>query len=218
MAFLVVIVTHWIYWWMNPRCEGKLPPGSMGLPVIGETLSFLATSNSIDTHSFLKERVERCGPLFKTSLAGRPVVVSSDPDFSYFVLQQEEKLVEMYYMDSFSTLVHWEDANLVGHAHKYIRQIILNHFGLVPLKNNLLSQLENAINHALHDWAKQPEVDAKAQIGAVIFNLTSKILMGYEPKKSKENLSENFDNLLDGFMRFPLYIPGTDFYRCIKVN
>ncbi|MBA0761797.1 hypothetical protein Gotri_024389, partial [Gossypium trilobum] len=44
------------------------------------------------------------GSLFKTSLAGRPVVVSLDPDFNYFVLQQEDKLVELYYMDSLAKL------------------------------------------------------------------------------------------------------------------
>ncbi|XVE79472.1 hypothetical protein DITRI_Ditri14bG0061700 [Diplodiscus trichospermus] len=111
MAFLVVILTNWIYWWRNPKCDGRLPPGSMGLPLIGETVSFLVTSKSIDIHVFLKQRMERYGPLFKTSLAGRSMVVSSDPDFNYFVLQQEEKLVEIYYMDSFGKLVHQNDIN-----------------------------------------------------------------------------------------------------------
>ncbi|XVF79041.1 hypothetical protein PTKIN_Ptkin14bG0187800 [Pterospermum kingtungense] len=217
MALLVVSLTNWIfYWWRNPKCDGRLPPGSMGLPLIGETLNFLVTSNSIDIHPFFKEKMERYGPMFKTSLAGRPVVVSSDPDFNYFVLQQEGKIAEMYYMDSFSMLVHEKDVDPVGYVHKYLRQIILNHSGFLSLNNNLLSQLENATNHALNDWTKPPEVDAKAQIGAMIFNMSSKIMMGYEPEKSKENSAENFDNLLDGFMRFPLYIPGTDFYRCMK--
>ncbi|XWS28752.1 hypothetical protein CRYUN_Cryun25bG0098100 [Craigia yunnanensis] len=216
MAFLVVCATNWIHWWRNPKCDGRLPPGSMGLPVIGETLNFLVTSKSIDIHPFVKERMERYGPLFKTSLAGRSIVVSSDPDFNYFVLQQEEKLVELYYMDSFAKLVHQNDVHEGGYIHKYLRRLILNHFGSETLKNKLLYKFEDVISHGLHEWTKQPEVDARGQTADMIFGMTSKILMSYEAEKSKENLAENLSNVLDGLMRFPLYIPGTAFYRCIK--
>jgi hypothetical protein len=47
----------------------------------------------------------RYGSLFRTSLVGRPVIVSSDPDFIYFLLQQEGKLVERWYMGSFAKLL-----------------------------------------------------------------------------------------------------------------
>ncbi|XVF68905.1 hypothetical protein PTKIN_Ptkin11bG0038700 [Pterospermum kingtungense] len=216
MALLVVSVSNWIYWWRNPKCEGKLPPGSMGLPLIGETLNFFVTSKSIDIHPFVKERMERYGPLFKTSVACQQIVVSSDPEFNYFVLQQEEKLVELYYMASFAKLVHKEDIHAGGYIHKYLRRIALNHFGSEALKNKLLSQFESTVNHALHEWTLQPQVDARNQTANMVFGITSKMLMSYEPEKSKENLAENMNNILDGLMTFPLYIPGTAFYRCIK--
>ncbi|XVF68903.1 hypothetical protein PTKIN_Ptkin11bG0038500 [Pterospermum kingtungense] len=218
MALLVLSLTSWIYWWRNPICDGKLPPGSMGLPLIGETLNFLVSSNSIDIHPFVKQRMKRYGPMFKTSLAGRRIVVSLDPDFNYFVLQQEEKLVEMYYMDSFAKLLKENGANAGGYVHKYLRRVILNHFGSEPLKNKLLSQFEDVINKALHGWTSRPEVDARGQLAEMIFAMTSKILMSYEAEKSKDNFALNMTNVLDGLMRFPLYIPGTTFYRCVKMQ
>ncbi|CAN1151128.1 Beta-amyrin 16-alpha-hydroxylase CYP87D16, partial [Linum perenne] len=83
-SLLVVALSFWVFRWKNPRCSngGKLPPGSMGFPLIGETIQFLLPSKSIDTHAFIKTRVQKYGPLFKTSLVGRPVVVSTDPEFS----------------------------------------------------------------------------------------------------------------------------------------
>ncbi|TYH86656.1 hypothetical protein ES332_D01G060000v1 [Gossypium tomentosum] len=164
ISFLSVSVGNWIYRWRNPKCKGKLPPGSMGFPLIGETLSFFVTSNSIDMHPFVNERLKRYGPLFKTNIAGRPVAVSSDPEFNYFVLQQEGKLIELYYMDSFSQTVHNDNlSNLGGYFQRYLRRSILRHFGHEPLKRKLLSELEDVINHEVHKWTNLPEVDVKLQ-------------------------------------------------------
>ncbi|XP_021277834.1 cytochrome P450 87A3-like [Herrania umbratica] len=216
ISFLVLSVTRWIYWWRNPSCSGRLPPGSMGLPIMGETLNFLVTCRSIDIHPFIKERIERYGSLFKTSLAGQSVVVSSDPDFNYFVLQQEGKLVELYYMDSFAKLVHEENINEGGYLHKYLKRVVLSHFGPEALKEKLLCESEEIINRGLHEWAKQSEVDVRAQSAVMILGFTSNIMVSYELEKSEENLSEYLCSFLEGLMTFPLYIPGTAFYRCIK--
>ncbi|MBA0609306.1 hypothetical protein Godav_021381 [Gossypium davidsonii] len=168
----------------------------MGLPLIGETLSFFVTSNSIDIHPFVAQRMKRYGSLFKTSLAGRPVVVSLDPDFNYFVLQQEDKLVELYYMDSLAKLVHQDDMkNIGGDFHKYFRRVILSHFGHEPLKHKLLSQFEDVINHELQDWSKLPQVDLKHQTASMLFNTASKILMSCVPEENLvkfEHVNEYF--------------------------
>ncbi|KAK7820388.1 cytochrome p450 708a2 [Quercus suber] len=124
ISLLIVISTHWVYRWRNPKCNGKLPPGSMGIPLIGETLDFLVF-----------------GPIFRTSLAGRPIVVSSDPEFNYYVFQQDGKLVEQWYMDSFDKLIGQDVITRVSNhrdIHKYIRNSILSHVGPEALKNNQL--------------------------------------------------------------------------------
>ncbi|TYI42018.1 hypothetical protein ES332_A01G068900v1 [Gossypium tomentosum] len=214
ISFLSVSVGNWIYRWRNPKCKGKLPPGSMGFPLIGETLSFFATSNSIDMHPFINERLKRYGPLFKTNIAGRPVAVSSDPEFNYFLLQQEGKLLELYYMDSFSQMVHHDNmSNVGGYFHRYLRRSILCHFGHEPLKRKLLSEFEDVINHELHKWTNLPEVDVKRQTVPMLFDLASQILMSHKPE---ENLGEDLNNMLQSIMTFPLYIPGTTFYKCIQ--
>lgn len=50
---------HWIYRWVNPPCNGKLPPGSMGLPIVGETFQFFRPSPSLDVPYYYKSRLQR---------------------------------------------------------------------------------------------------------------------------------------------------------------
>lgn len=53
----------------------------------------------------------------------------------------------------------------------------------------------------------------------MIFDLTAKLLFGYEAKTSNEkNLSERFTYFLQGLMSFPLNVPGTTFHQCLEVR
>ncbi|EEF34552.1 cytochrome P450, putative [Ricinus communis] len=54
-ALLVIYYTIWINKWGNPECEGVLPPDSMGIPIIGETLQLFIPSNSLDIHTIHQE-------------------------------------------------------------------------------------------------------------------------------------------------------------------
>ncbi|EEF52856.1 cytochrome P450, putative [Ricinus communis] len=220
LSFIVISATHYlIYKWSNPKCNGKLPPGSMGFPLIGETIEFLIPSKSLDVPNFIKKRMRKYGPLFRTNLVGRPVAVSSDPDFNYYLLQQEGKLVERWYMDSFSKLLHHDVTQVIskhGSIHKYLRNLVLGHFGPEPLKEKLLPQLETGIRQRLQIWSKQPSIEAKSASSAMIFDFTAKVLFSYDPEKSKENIGESLSNFLQGLMSIPLNIPGTAFHRCLK--
>ncbi|KAI3900712.1 hypothetical protein MKW92_003346 [Papaver armeniacum] len=217
ISLVTVALTHYVYRWRNPKCNGKLPPGSMGFPLIGETIQFLASNNSLDVPYFFKKRFARYGTMFRTSLAGHPVVVSSDPDFNYFIFQQERKSVELWYMDSFSAIFGGGlECATDAKIHKYFRNAVLNHFGTEALKEKLLPKIESMSYQALESWSNQPSIELKSSITTMIFDLTSKYLFNYDSTKSTENLSEMFGSFFKGLMTFPINIPGTAFHTCMQ--
>ncbi|KAL3730956.1 hypothetical protein ACJRO7_027907 [Eucalyptus globulus] len=211
---------RWVYKWRKPRCNGVLPPGSMGLPLLGETLKLLIPSYSLDLHPFIRKRVQRYGPIFRTSLAGRPIIFSVDPEFNNHILQQEGRLVEMWYFDTFAKILAMEGESRlsrVGLVHKYIRRIFLNHFGSDILREKLLQQIEEWVERCLRMWSSQPCIEVKQAASAMMFDFAGKQLFSYDADEaSADATNERFNRFLRGFMAFPLNFPGTAYRRCLK--
>ncbi|CAK9312062.1 unnamed protein product [Citrullus colocynthis] len=171
-GFVTLTIVYYIYWtnkWKDSKFNGVLPPGTMGLPLIGETIQLSRPSYSLDLHPFIQTKVKRYGPIFKTCLAGRPVVVSADAEFNHYIMLQEGKAVEMWYLDAFSKFfgLDTEWLKALGLIHKYIRSITLNHYGVESLRERFLPRIEESVQETLHYWATQPSVEVKDSAAAV---------------------------------------------------
>ncbi|KAH0974766.1 hypothetical protein GBA52_016665 [Prunus armeniaca] len=215
-ALLIISITHWVYRWGNPRCHGKLPPGSMGLPLLGETLQFFTPNTSSDIPPFIKKRMKRYGPIFRTNLVGRPVIISTDPDLSYFVFQQEGKLFQSWYPDTFTEIFGKQNVgSLHGIMYKYLKNMVLHLFGPESLKK-MIPEVEQAALSRLQQWSCQDITELKDATASMIFDLTAKKLISYDSNKSSENLRENFVAFIQGLISFPLDIPGTAYHKCLQ--
>jgi hypothetical protein len=76
--------------YLSKRQTRNLPGGSLGYPLIGETLSFLGAQRGDRGSDWLEERISKHGLVFKTSLMGSPTVViigQAGNKFVYLVLK-----------------------------------------------------------------------------------------------------------------------------------
>ncbi|CAL5017687.1 unnamed protein product [Urochloa decumbens] len=215
-TLLAASFVNWVYRWTNPPCRGKLPPGSMGFPIIGETFRFFKPSISLGIPTFYKQRLQRYGPVFKTSLVGQPVVVSMDPELNRFIFQQEGKLFRSWYPDT-SNSIFGKDSicSYDGTLHRYVRGLAARQFGLESLKGDFLAELSGTIASSLQAWAAEPSIEVKDGISNMIFDMTARKLIGVDVKRARE-LRRNFESFFQGMIAFPLYFPGTTFYQCMQ--
>ncbi|KAG8065858.1 hypothetical protein GUJ93_ZPchr0004g39757 [Zizania palustris] len=212
------VLLHWTYRWWHPRSNGRLPPGSLGFPILGETLQFFAPNPTCDLSPFVKERVKRYGRIFKTSIVGRPVVVSADPEMNYYVFQKEGKLFESWYPDTFTEIFGRDNVgSLHGFMYKYLKTLVLRLYGPENLKAVLLAETNAACCGSLSSWAARSSVELKEGLSTLIFELTAKKLIGYDPSKPSEmNLRKNFVAFIRGLISFPVNIPGTAYHECME--
>ncbi|KAK8603146.1 hypothetical protein V6N13_085339 [Hibiscus sabdariffa] len=213
---LILCIARWVYQWRNPRCNGKLPPGSMGFPLVGETLQFFSPSTSSDVHPFVKDRMERYGPIFKTNLLGQPVIVSADSDLNHFVFLQEGQLFQSWYPDTFTEVLGRQNlSSLHDFMYKYLKNMVLSLFGPEGLKK-MIPDVERMACQTLQRWSIQETVELRDATSSLIFDLTAKKLISCEPGNASQNLRDNFVAFIQGLISFPLNIPGTAYHKCLQ--
>ncbi|CAN1175939.1 Cytochrome P450 87A3 [Linum perenne] len=228
-SFLITTIAYHLHKRAKPTtaaAAANLPPGSMGWPVIGETFSFFASNDSIDVQPFLLTRTRKHGKIFKTSLAGRKVVVSSDPDFNHYILQQEGKLVELWYLDSFAEIIGQNGTSLkeawnAKELHRSLKKTVYDHIGVESLRLGLVGRMEVVVGRTLDGWVSgrvgDGGVEVKRGCSQMVMDLSSNIMFGYDPSKFHElNLSDMFASFTRGLLSFPLKIPGTTFHSCLQ--
>ncbi|KAK4848984.1 hypothetical protein QYF36_019436 [Acer negundo] len=221
VALVVLWISYWFYSWSNPKTKnGKLPPGSMGFPIIGESLQFFSAYSSHNIPPFIEKRVARYGPLFRTSLVGQKIVISTDNEINYSIFRQENKSFQLWYTESFGAILG-NDESILGHngkAHNYLKKLVLYLLGPEKLRKNLLQEMDEAACTHLQSWAKNGSFDIKQGSSKLIFEFIAKKVMSYDEEKDSKKLGDSCKAFIEGLISFPLNIPGTAFYASLQAR
>lgn len=98
---------------------------------------------------------------------GRPVIVSTDPEFNHYIFQQENKLFQTWYPDTVRKILGRENmSSLRGFIHKYVRNMVLNLVGPESLKN-MLPEIEQVAQRTLQQWSCKDGIELKEASSSV---------------------------------------------------
>ncbi|CAI0395952.1 unnamed protein product [Linum tenue] len=148
--------------------------------------------------------------------------MSVDPDFNHYILQQEGKLVELWYMDSLAEFIGQQgplkEVATAGNLHKNLKKLIHQHIGIESLKGDLLGLMDQVVNWTLESWATSPtgSVEVKSAVSKMTMDLSLLIMLGYEPLNTDPKLSKMFTEFRRGLLSFPLKLPGTVLHSCLQ--
>ena len=100
------------------------------------------------------------------------MIVSTDPETNYQILQQEGKSFELCYTESFMTITGESFPGQHGLIHKYLKNLVLQIIGPETLKDKLLAHMDIATRIYMHSWANSVIVDLKEVASNVKYFLT----------------------------------------------
>lgn len=189
----------------------NLPPGTVGWPVLGEFIPFF-----LRLHVFITNRREMYGDLFKTCLLGFPVIISTDPHVSTFILENDGGLFVPWLPASVMELAG--KSNIMtgrGEYHKMKRGGYLRVVGIPILKRRLLSEIQNVITASLSRWGGR-NVDILDEAEEMIFSLMAHQILSLKAGAEFDRMKEDFHVYRKGLFSVPLNIPGTSFHKSLR--
>ncbi|XP_057788737.1 3beta,22alpha-dihydroxysteroid 3-dehydrogenase isoform X2 [Salvia miltiorrhiza] len=199
------------------RRRGRLPPGNLGLPFIGETLQLISAYKTENPEPFIDDRVARYGSVFTTHLFGEPTVFSADPEANRLILQNEGRLFESSYPGSISNLLGRHSLLLMrGSLHKRMHSLTMSFANSAIIRDHLLLDIDRLVRLNMDAWTARVLLMEEAK--KITFQLTVKQLMSFDPCEWTENLMKEYMLVIEGFFTIPLPIFSTTYRRAIQAR
>ncbi|BAY31835.1 cytochrome P450 [Nostoc carneum NIES-2107] len=193
----------------------QLPPGSFGLPLLGETLEFVA-----DPYKFGNKRYQQYGSIFKTNILGRPTVVMVGPEAIEFVLSR--------HMEYFSWREGWPQNFKVllgeslflqdGEEHRKNRRLMMPALHGSALAN-YVATMEEITSGYLKKWQEKQEFTWFSEFKQLTFDIASQLLLGTTSGSESLRFSKLFASLSNGLFAINrLQLPFTTFGKAVAAR
>ncbi|KAL8457331.1 hypothetical protein ACS0TY_035253 [Phlomoides rotata] len=212
------------YWYALPfrlrRCRGgaKLPPGSMGLPFLGEMLAFLWYFKLLRRpDEFIDAKRRKYGDgvgLYRTHLFGSPTIIACTPSTNKFVLQTESSFRMEW---PFKELVGPTSlAAVEGASHTRVRSLIIRAINQPNALRKITLMLQPRLTTALKLWSEKGRIRAYEEARKVTLANIGKYFASFEPGHVLDTLDELYKGVVHGLRAYPLDLPGTDLHYALQ--
>ncbi|KAL8201647.1 hypothetical protein R6Q57_010794 [Mikania cordata] len=225
LPILFLIIIPYVLWIVHKnrtksgRSKLNVPPGSLGWPVLGESLSLLRAGLDGVPERFDQERVKKhISPLvFKTSLFGNRVAVLCGPAGNKFLFGNENKLVAVWWPYQLRKLFGKSLITSHGDEAKWLRKMMLSYLGPDAFAARYAATMDLVTcRHIEIYWQGKKEVNVHQTIKLYAFELACRLFMSLEDPNHITKLGSLFNIFLKGIIGLPIDLPGTQFYNSKK--
>jgi cytochrome P450 len=192
--------------------RSSLPPGSFGLPLIGETLSFILDPQ------FAEKRYRKHGEVFKTHILGKPTVFMVGSEAIEFVLSSGFSHFSWRdgYPETFQKLLGRSLFVQEDEEHRRNRRLIMPAFHGAAIAR-YFEMMDKLICKYLVKWEAKHEFKWFEEFKQLTFEIASQIFLGIDSSDEAKRFSDLFATLTNGFFSFPK-LPGSQFHKSVKAR
>uniref|UniRef100_A0A8C9RQW4 Cytochrome P450 family 26 subfamily C member 1 n=1 Tax=Scleropages formosus TaxID=113540 RepID=A0A8C9RQW4_SCLFO len=221
LSVLLLLAVSWQLWrlrWTVTRdreCQLPLPKGSMGWPVVGETLHWL-----LQGPDFHISRRQKYGNVFKTHLLGKPVIRVTGAENIRKILLGEHKLVCAQWPLSARIILGSNTlVNSTGDLHRMKRKVLAKVFSRTALEE-YIPRLQDIVECELARWCSERDpVDVYDACRTLTFRVATRVLLGLSLEDAQMSyLSKIFEQLLNNLFSLPIDVSFSGLRKGIKAR
>ncbi|KAL3679395.1 hypothetical protein R1sor_022351 [Riccia sorocarpa] len=227
---VVVTIVVWFIMSYIPtrrRLPLPLPPGSYGLPWIGDTISFMAASMSDVGHQkWIESKRAKYGPFFKIRFMGNPMVMMDAPGGNKFLFQNEGKHMDTYWPPQVPALLGPDSIFMMaGEEHRVARRYLARLLDHTVVSQYFDTVQRRAVQHFAKHWEENETRGSEIFITAALdktimftFSVMCSLLISMDEGPQMDELLSKFSTWSKGFLSLPINLPGFAFYDGFKMR
>ncbi|CAL9220726.1 unnamed protein product [Arabidopsis halleri] len=197
----------------------KFPQGSLGWPVIGETIEFISSAYSDHPESFMDKRRVMYGRVFKSHIFGTATIVSTDAEVNRAVLQSDSTAFVPFYPKTVRELMGKSSILLInGSLHRRFHGLVGSFLKSPLLKAQIVRDMHKFLSESMDLWSEDQPVLLQDVSKTVAFKVLAKALISVEKGEELEELKKEFENFISGLMSLPINFPGTQLHRSLQAK
>ncbi|XP_012070791.1 cytochrome P450 716B1 [Jatropha curcas] len=197
----------------------KLPPGSLGIPIIGQSLSLLQNMRANTAEKWIEKRIQKYGPISKLSLFGKPTVFMYGQAANKFVFTSDSSTLSNSQTQSVKMILGEKCLlELSGKDHKRVREALMSFLKPESLKQYVGKIDEEVRMHILKNWQRKQEVQVLPLMKTLTFNIICSLLFGIERGSRRDKLVDLFQEMIKGMWSIPINLPFTRYNSSLKAS
>ncbi|KAG8637047.1 hypothetical protein MANES_15G073000v8 [Manihot esculenta] len=197
----------------------KTPPGSLGIPMIGQSLSLLQHMRANTAEKWLEKRIQKYGPISKMCLFGKPTVFIYGQAANKFVFASDSSTLANSQTESVKTILGDRCLlELSGEEHKRVRNALMSFLKPESLKHYVGKMHQEVRLHIEQNWQGKQEVTVLPLMKTLTFNIICTLLFGIERGTRRDELVDWFQEMIAGMWSIPINLPFTRYNRSLQAS
>lgn len=190
------------------------PPGSAGLPGLGETLAFVK-----DPFTFVKERRARYGRVFRTNLLGRmtAVLIGPEPLEAFYdpanVMREGANPANIQTLFGGTGVINGLDGAAHGERKAFVTAALSR-----DAVESYLPAMTRHVDAALARWAAAGELALNDELKRLTIETLGAVFASIESTADAAALVKRCELIAAAFIALPIPLPGTAYTKGVRAK
>ncbi|KAL6178537.1 hypothetical protein ACLB2K_050055 [Fragaria x ananassa] len=201
--------------------QSSLPPGDMGWPFIGNTLSFLYSLKYSHPDSFVSNYVKRYGQkgIYKAYLFGKPTIIATAPEICRKILTDDTQFKAGWPKSTTELLGKLAFMGSSAEEHKRLRKLTAAPISGHKALSMYHEYIKDVVVTSLDEWSKSEEpIEFLTEIRKLTFKIVMHIFLSSDIGPMLETLEKDYAALNHGLRSMAINLPGFAYHNALKAR